>query len=108
MILSGGNTIYPPEIERVLLEHPDVARAAVVGIPDALLGEMVAAAVEARAGGTIDVERLRTWLAERLAPYQRPRRIELMELPTSADFKVKRRLIAERLTRAPISPSRRR
>jgi acyl-CoA synthetase (AMP-forming)/AMP-acid ligase II len=97
VILSGGNTIYPPEIERVLLEHPDVARAAVVGLPDALLGEMVVAAVEPQPGASIDVGELATWLAERLAPYQRPRRIETMELPTSADLKVKRRLVAERL-----------
>jgi acyl-CoA synthetase (AMP-forming)/AMP-acid ligase II len=97
VILSGGNTIYPPEIERVLLEHPDVARAAVVGLPDALLGEMVVAAVEPQPGVTIEVGELARWLAERVAPYQRPRRIEVMELPTSADLKVKRRLVAERL-----------
>lgn len=97
VILSGGNTIYPPEIERVLLEHPDVARAAVVGLPDPLLGEMVVAAVEPRPGGALDVAVLGTWLAEHLAPYQRPRRIQVMELPTSADLKVKRRLVAERL-----------
>ena len=97
VILSGGNTIYPPEIERVLLEHPLVARAAVVGLPDALLGEMVVAAIEPQPGETVDVEDLALWLAERVAPYQRPRRIELMELPTSADLKVKRRLVAERL-----------
>jgi acyl-CoA synthetase (AMP-forming)/AMP-acid ligase II len=97
VILSGGNTIYPPEIERVLLEHPDVARAAVVGLPDALLGEMVVAAVEPPAGSAIDVAALASWLAERVAPYQRPRRIVPMELPTSADLKVKRRLVAELL-----------
>jgi acyl-CoA synthetase (AMP-forming)/AMP-acid ligase II len=99
VILSGGNTIYPPEIERVLLEHPDVARAAVVGLPDALLGEMIVAAIEPRGGATIDVADLATWLAERVAPYQRPRRIEVMELPTSADLKVKRRLVVELLRR---------
>jgi long-chain acyl-CoA synthetase len=97
VILSGGNTIYPPEIERVLLEHPDVARAAVVGLPDALLGEMVVAAVEPQPGVALDTGELATWLAERVAPYQRPRRIEAMELPTSADLKVKRRLVVERL-----------
>ena len=97
VILSGGNTIYPPEIERVLLEHPSVARAAVVGLPDPLLGEMVVAVVEPAPGATIDVDAVSTWLAARVAPYQRPRRIEVMELPTSADLKVKRRLVAERL-----------
>ena len=97
VILSGGNTIYPPEIERVLLVHPDVARAAVVGLPDALLGETVVAAVEATPGRTLDTDALASWLAERVAPYQRPRRIHVMELPTSADLKVKRRLVAELL-----------
>jgi acyl-CoA synthetase (AMP-forming)/AMP-acid ligase II len=97
VILSGGNTIYPPEIERVLLEHPDVARAAVVGLPDPLLGEMVVAAVEGRPDRPIDVAALAAWLTDRVAPYQRPRRIQVMELPTSADLKVKRRLVAELL-----------
>ena len=97
VILSGGNTIYPPEIEHVLLEHPDVARAAVVGLPDPLLGECVVAAVEPAAGATVDTEALAAWLADRVAPYQRPRRIVVMELPTSADLKVKRRTVAERL-----------
>jgi acyl-CoA synthetase (AMP-forming)/AMP-acid ligase II len=97
VILSGGNTIYPPEIERVLLEHPDVARAAVVGLPDPLLGEMVVAAVEGRPDRPIDVAELAAWLTDRVAPYQRPRRIQVMELPTSADLKVKRRLVAELL-----------
>jgi acyl-CoA synthetase (AMP-forming)/AMP-acid ligase II len=97
VILSGGNTIYPPEIERVLLEHPDVARAAVVGLPDPLLGEMIVAAVEGRPDRPIDVTELAAWLAERVAPYQRPRRIQVMDLPTSADLKMKRRLVADLL-----------
>jgi long-chain acyl-CoA synthetase len=95
VILSGGNTIYPPEIERSLLEHPDVARAAVVGVPDPLMGEAVVAAVQPADGRTIDPDALRAWLAERVAPYQRPREIRVMDLPTSADLKVKRRLVAE-------------
>jgi acyl-CoA synthetase (AMP-forming)/AMP-acid ligase II len=99
VIVSGGNTIHPPEIERVLLEHPDVARAAVVGLPDALLGEMVVAAVEPHPARALDPDALATWLAERVAPYQRPRRIAVMALPTSADLKVKRRLVAEQLAR---------
>jgi long-chain acyl-CoA synthetase len=99
VILSGGNTIYPPEIERVLLEHPDVARAAVVGVPDPLMGEAVVAAVEPAPGRTIEPEPLRAWLAERVAPYQRPREIHVLELPTSADLKVKRRLVAQLVQR---------
>ena len=100
VILSGGNTIYPPEIERVLLEHPTVARAAVVGLPDPLMGQVVTAAVELQADAAPDEAALRDWLAPRLAPFQLPRAIHFMELPTSADLKVKRRLVAEHLARA--------
>lgn len=99
VVISGGNTIYPPEIERVLLEHPSVARAAVVGLPDPLMGEVPVAAVEPRPGARIDEAALLAWVAERVAPYQRPRAIHAMKLPTSADLKVKRRLVAEILAR---------
>ena len=99
VIISGGNTIYPPEIERVLLEHPGVARAAVVGLPDPLMGQVVVAAVEAQPGTRIEEPVLLAWLGERLAPYQRPRALYAMELPTSADLKVKRRLVSEILAR---------
>jgi acyl-CoA synthetase (AMP-forming)/AMP-acid ligase II len=102
VIISGGNTIYPPEIERVLLEHPSVARAAVVGLPDPLMGQAVAAAVEPRAGVTLDEGELLAWLRDRLAPYQRPRAVHLMTLPTSADLKVKRRLVGELIARGSV------
>ncbi len=105
VILSGGNTIYPPEIERVLLEHPDIASAAVVGLPDAVMGEIVVAAVEPRAGAHLDDAVLKRWLAERLPGYQRPRVIQVMDLPVGADLKVKRRLVREVLSRSLGSPS---
>src|SRR5581483_5158850 len=95
VVISGGNTLYPPEIERVLLEHPAIARAAVVGIPDALMGEVPVAAVELRSGRQADEKTILAWLRDRLAPYQRPRAVHVMELPTSADLKVKRRLVAD-------------
>jgi len=97
VVVSGGNTIYPPEVERVLLEHPDVARAAVVGIPDPLMGEVLVAAVEPRAGAVLDGAAVLEWLRDRVAPYQRPRMVRVMPLPTSADLKVKRRLVARAL-----------
>jgi acyl-CoA synthetase (AMP-forming)/AMP-acid ligase II len=97
VILSGGNTIYPPEIERVLLEHPAVARAAVVGLPDPLMGEVPVVAVELQPDAAIDDAALLEWLRPRLAPYQRPRAVHRMALPTSADLKVKRRLVRDLL-----------
>ncbi len=99
VIVSGGNTIYPPEVERVLLEHPAVARAAVVGMPDPLMGQVVEAAVEPRPGEAIVADTLLAWCRERLPPYQRPRAVHVLALPTSADLKVKRRLVSELLAR---------
>jgi len=99
VVVSGGNTIYPPEIERALLEHPAVARAVVLGVPDERMGEVVVAAVEPHAGAVVDEGALLAWIGERVAPYQRPRAVYVMALPTGADLKVKRRLVAEILQR---------
>ena len=99
VIVSGGNTIYPPEVERVLLEHPAVARAAVVGLPDQLMGQVVEAAIELQPGTTTPPEALLEWCRERLPPYQRPRAVHVLALPTSADLKVKRRLVSDLLAR---------
>ena len=57
------------------------------------------AAVEPRAGETIDEAAILAWIGERVAPYQRPRAVAVTELPTTADLKVKRRLVAEILGR---------
>jgi acyl-CoA synthetase (AMP-forming)/AMP-acid ligase II len=99
VVISGGNTIYPPEIEHVLLEHPKVARAIVLGLPDPRMGEIVVAAVEPKSGDQLDEQTVLTWLEGRVAPYQRPRAVYVMELPTTADLKVKRRLMSEILSR---------
>jgi len=105
VVISGGNTIYPPEIERILLDHPAVARAAIVGLPDPLMGQVPVAAVELRPGARVDESDLLLWLRDRLAPYQRPRSVFVMDLPTSADLKVKRRLVADLVARC-AAPSR--
>src|SRR5437763_15287521 len=99
VVVSGGNTIYPPEIERALLEHPAVARAVVLGVPDERMGEVVVAAVEPHAGAVVDEGALLAWNGERVAPYQRPGAVYVMALATGADLKVKRRLVAEILQR---------
>jgi acyl-CoA synthetase (AMP-forming)/AMP-acid ligase II len=61
------------------------------------MGEVVVAAVEPQGGASVDEAALLAWLGERLAPYQRPRAVRVMELPASADLKVKRRLVRELL-----------
>jgi long-chain acyl-CoA synthetase len=86
-IKRGGHSVFPAEVETVLLAHPAVSEAAVVGVPDAALGEEVAAFVALRSGATPD--ELIAWCRERLAAFKYPRRITVLAtLPRSATGKV--------------------
>jgi fatty-acyl-CoA synthase len=95
MIIRGGHNVYPTDIEAVLLEHPDVREAAVVGIPHAVLGEDIAAHVVLRDGVPEDPDGLLAFCAERLADYKRPRRLQFTaELPRNATGKVMKHKLA--------------
>jgi long-chain acyl-CoA synthetase len=84
LILVGGFNTYPREVEEVLYEHPAVAVAAVVGVPDARSGEAVKAFVQLKPGESATEEELLAFCKERLAGYKRPRSIEFKEeLPVS-------------------------
>ena len=88
-IKRGGYSVFPAEVESVLLGHPDVAEAAVVAVPDPALGEEIAAFVALRPGGSADAEALIAWCRERLAAFKYPRRVTLVDaLPRSATGKV--------------------
>ena len=97
MILRAGFNVYPREVEELLLTHPAVSLAAVVGVPDARLGEEVKAFLVLKAGATLTAEELLTWCGERLAAYKVPRLVEFRDaLPLGATGKVlKRDLRAE-------------
>ena len=91
LIVSGGENVYPAEVEAVLAEHPQVAEAAVVGLPDPVWGQAVAAAVVPRPGPAPTLEALRAHCAPRLAGYKLPRRLRLVpELPRTASGKLRR------------------
>ncbi len=93
MIIVAGENVYPTEVENVLLSHPSVALAAVVGIPDPRRGERVVAMVTTREGRTVDVARLEELCRDQLADYKRPVAIEVVdELPMGPAAKVVRRL----------------
>jgi len=98
MIIRGGENIYPREIEEVLAQHPAVADAAVVGIPDARWGEQVAAFVRLAPGEALDEEALFAHCREQLSPHKTPRRwIAVEAFPLTGSGKVQKHLLRDRL-----------
>jgi long-chain acyl-CoA synthetase len=96
MIIRGGENVYPREIEEVLYEHPAVAEAVVVGIPDPDLGQNVGAAVVLKPGASATADELRDWTKARVAAYKYPRHVWLVEsLPKGPTGKILRRAVEE-------------
>ena len=94
LILRGGYSVYPREVEEVLYTHPDVLEAAVVGIPDETLGEEVAALIVARPGSSPKADELQAWVKERVAGYKYPRRVLFVDdLPKGPTGKILKRAI---------------
>jgi long-chain acyl-CoA synthetase len=92
MIIRGGYNVYPREIEEVLYEHPDVAEAAVIGIPHDSLGEEVGAAVALKKDANVQPEELREYVKARVAAYKYPRQVWFVDaLPKGPTGKVQKR-----------------
>jgi long-chain acyl-CoA synthetase len=91
LINRGGEKIPPVEVESAIVAHPDVVEASVVGLPDRDLGEVVGAAVVARAGSVLDAGELGRFLADRIADYKSPRKVRFVSaLPRNPNGKVER------------------
>jgi acyl-CoA synthetase (AMP-forming)/AMP-acid ligase II len=96
MIVSGGENVYPREVEEVRFQHPAIADAAVIGIPDVRWGETVKAVVVLRAGQTVTEEELIAFCRGRLGGYKLPRSIDFIEVPPrNASGKVLKRELRE-------------
>ncbi|MBV9607178.1 MAG: long-chain-fatty-acid--CoA ligase [Solirubrobacterales bacterium] len=97
MIVSGGENIYPIEVEEVISQHPAVAEVAVIGVPSERWGETVKALVVLAPGALVDAEELVGFARERLAGYKLPRSVEFVaELPHSPAGKVLKRELRAR------------
>jgi len=97
MFISGGENVYPAEIEAVLYKHPAVHMAAVVGLPDPKWGEVGLACVVLKPGAAASAEELVAFMQEHLARYKVPRRVEFLDaLPISAAGKILKRELRER------------
>jgi acyl-CoA synthetase (AMP-forming)/AMP-acid ligase II len=92
MIVSGGENVFPHEVEDVIARHPDVVEAAVIGVPDPEFGARLKAFVVARAGASLDAEAVRDYVRANLARFKVPREVEFVdELPRNGTGKVLRR-----------------
>jgi acyl-CoA synthetase (AMP-forming)/AMP-acid ligase II len=100
MIISGGENIYPSEVESLLAAHPAVQDVAVVGLPDDKWGERVTAVIVRRSGATETEADVLAWCRDRIAGYKRPRSILFVEesaIPRTATGKIQHRVLRDRL-----------
>jgi fatty-acyl-CoA synthase len=100
MIISGGENIYPSEVEAMLAAHPAVQDVAVIGVPDAKWGEAVAAVVVLRPGQSATEADLLAFSRERIAGYKRPRSVTFIaerEMPRTATGKIQHRVLRDRI-----------
>jgi acyl-CoA synthetase (AMP-forming)/AMP-acid ligase II len=97
MIISGGNNVYPREVEEVIVQHPAVATAVVFGIPHEYWGEAVHALVVLEPAARASAEELIAHCGQHLAGYKKPKNVEFVDsLPVSSVGKVMRREIREK------------
>jgi fatty-acyl-CoA synthase len=96
MIVSGGENVYPAEVENAMRVHPDIAEVTVIGVPDPKWGEAVKAIVVLKPGVREDAQALLAFTRERIAGYKMPKSIDFVAaLPRSATGKVLKKDLRE-------------
>jgi acyl-CoA synthetase (AMP-forming)/AMP-acid ligase II len=101
MIISGGENVYPSEVETLIASHPGVRDVAVIGLEDETWGERVHAVVVPHEGQTIDEAALMDWCRDRIAGYKRPRSVSVIaeaDMPRTATGKIQHRILKTRLS----------
>ena len=98
MIITGGENVYPREIEEVLYTRPEVQECAVIGLPDKEWGERVVAIVVPKQGYELDVAGLKSFLKAHLSPFKAPKEFIIMDdLPKSSAGKILKRELKQEL-----------
>jgi long-chain acyl-CoA synthetase len=96
MIKVSGYSVFPEEVETILIKHPAVAQAAVIAQPDAEKGEVVKAFIVRKPGIALDADALMAWARDNMASYKAPRAVRFIDaLPTTGAGKVLRRLLKD-------------
>jgi long-chain acyl-CoA synthetase len=96
MIKVSGYAVFPEEVETILIKHPAVAQAAVIGVPDATKGEIIRAFVVRKSGQDVSAEALIAWSRENMSTYKAPREVRFVDaLPATGAGKVLRRLLKD-------------
>jgi acyl-CoA synthetase (AMP-forming)/AMP-acid ligase II len=96
LIVTGGENVYPAEVENALFGHPAIADAAVIGVPDETWGEAVKAIIVAKPGAPRDAADIIAWVRGRIAGYKSPRSVDFIEaIPRNATGKILRRQLRE-------------
>ncbi len=97
MIVSGGEKIYPAEVEPLLAAYEGIAELALAGIPDREWGESVLAVIVPAAGATLDVEAFKSWARRQVAGYKAPKHVVLVDaLPRTSTGKIQKSVLRER------------
>lgn len=98
MFISGGENVYPAEVERVLIQHPDIAEVVILGVPDEKWGEVGKAIVTLRAGASLDLPTVKAYCSERLAKFKVPKYLEVLaEIPKNDTGKIDRKALKAKL-----------
>lgn len=106
MIVSGGENVFPIEVEDLLAHHRDVAEVAVIGVPDEQFGQALAAFIVLRPGASLDEDAVKAHVRAQLARHKVPRYVDFVEvLPRNPTGKVLRRVLLERFNASTVSPA---
>ncbi len=90
LVISGGENIFPIEVEEIIRQHPNVYDVAVIGTPDARLGEVVTAVIQTVSGKSLSDEEIKAFCEEKLPRYKRPRSVIFDTVPRSATGKIEK------------------